>query len=175
MENTNSPTIEWAGKFLRVVKSGRWEFVDRLGASGAVAIIAVTSDGDLLLTEQFRIPLDRRVIELPAGLTGDDVSKPQEELTEGARRELLEETGYEAAELKVLCAGPPSAGLSTEIVTFVLATGLRRVSGGGGLDGEDIQVHQVPLGKVRGWLAQRAGAGVLVDPKIYCGLYFLTG
>lgn len=166
-------TTQWSGKFLRVVKSGPWEFVDRLGASGAVAVVAVTPDGKLLLTEQFRIPLNRRVLELPAGLTGDEPSQAQEELTEAAKRELLEETGYAAAELKVLCAGPPSAGLSTEVVAFVLATGLRRVNAGGGVKGEEIQVHEVPVAEVPGWLEKQGGAGLLIDPKIYCGLYFL--
>src|SRR5512139_3342503 len=123
---------EWSGKFLRVIKAGHWEYADRIGTSGAVAIVAVTPHGKLLLTEQYRLPVKSRVIELPAGLAGDSPSHAAEAMTEAARRELLEETGYAAETLVCVAVGPPSAGLASEIVTFCVATGLRRDSAGGG-------------------------------------------
>ena len=89
-----------------------------------------------------------------------------------ARRELLEETGYEARLMRALTCGPPSAGMSSEIVTFLLATGLSRTGRGGGDPTEEIEVHAVPLAEVPAWLEQRSDNGALVDPKVYAGLYF---
>jgi ADP-ribose pyrophosphatase len=126
------PKIEWEGKFLRVVKIGRWEFAERVNDVQGVVIIAITPEGKLLLTEQERLPVGKRVIELPAGLAGDLDSNHGENPAAAARRELLEETGYEATEMTWLAAGPPSAGLSSEMVSFFRATGLRRVGKGGG-------------------------------------------
>jgi ADP-ribose pyrophosphatase len=166
--------LQWQGKFLRVLKCGRWEYADRVGSTGAVAIVAVTGDGKLVLTEQYRIPVGRRVIELPAGLAGDIPGQAAEAMAEAARRELLEETGYAAQEMAPLAAGPPSAGLASEIVVIFHATGLRRVGTGGGDDQEDIEVHEVPMATVRQWLAAKSAQGVLVDPKVYAGLFLVA-
>jgi ADP-ribose pyrophosphatase len=163
--------LQWEGKFLRVLKCGRWEYADRLGTTGAVAIVAVTQDAKLLLTEQYRIPVGCRVIELPAGLAGDEPGQAAEALAQAARRELLEETGYDALELLPLASGPPSAGLASEIVTFFHARGLRRLSAGGGDAHEQIQVHEAPLAQIDSWLEARRAQGLLIDPKVYAGLY----
>jgi ADP-ribose pyrophosphatase len=172
--NDGSQTIEeWRGKFIRVMRNGRWEYADRIGTTGAVAIVAVTEAGRLILTEQFRIPVGKRVLELPAGLAGDEPGSPGEAFAEAARRELLEETGYAATEMVWLAEGPPSAGLGSEIVTFYAARGLHREHGGGGHGGENIQVHEVALAELDAWLAARQEAGVLVDPKIFAGLYLI--
>jgi ADP-ribose pyrophosphatase len=165
------PVLQWEGKFLRVIKCGRWEYAERLGTTGAVAIVALTDDAKLVLTEQYRIPVGCRVVELPAGLAGDVPEQAAEAFAEAARRELLEETGYEAREMVCLASGPPSAGLASEIVTLFRATGLRRVAGGGGDAHEQIQVHEVPLANIDQWLKERMAQGALVDPKVYAGLY----
>jgi ADP-ribose pyrophosphatase len=136
-----------------------------------VAIVAVTDELRLLLVEQFRIPLLKNVIELPAGLVGDLAGEEHEELATAARRELFEETGYEATEMRWLVSGPSSAGLTSEVVDFFLATGLVRVHAGGGDHHENIVVHEVPLEGIRQWLEERAAIGVLIDPKVYAGLY----
>jgi ADP-ribose pyrophosphatase len=162
-----------AGKYLRLVKRGHWEYADRHTCTGAVAIVAVTENRRLLLVEQYRIPLGKNVLELPAGLAGDAPGEQHEELAVAARRELAEETGYEAGEMQWLVAGPSSAGLTSEVVDFFLATGLKRVGAGGGDHQEDIVVHEVPLQNVRQWLAERAAAGMLIDPKVYAGLFML--
>ena len=174
MKAEPEPIIQWQGEHLRVLKSGRWEYVERIKTTGAVVIAAVTEGGNLILTEQYRPPVAKRVIELPAGLAGDLCGHETEELAMAARRELLEETGYEAREMILLAAGPPSAGLSSEMVTFFRATGLRCVAKGGGDDHENIQIHQVPLARIHEWLEQRTAEDILIDPKVYVGLYFMA-
>jgi ADP-ribose pyrophosphatase len=111
------------------------------------------------------------VIELPAGLVGDTSSLRGEPLETAARRELIEETGYETERMVELAAGPIAVGVSSEVVTFFHAQGIRRVGAGGGDDTEDITVHLAPLADLRGWLAEKQRAGFLVDPKIFAGLY----
>jgi ADP-ribose pyrophosphatase len=164
--------VLFEGHFLRVKKEGRWEYVERHKTSGIVAILPITDDNELILVEQFRVPVNKRVIEIPAGLAGDLEGSENEDLTEAARRELLEETGYEAKEMDYLTEGPPSAGLSTEIVTFFRARGLKKVSPGGGDGSENIQVHAVPLAELDSWIATKRQEGCLVDYKIYAALFF---
>jgi ADP-ribose pyrophosphatase len=114
------------------------------------------------------------VIELPAGLAGDVGGCEKETLSQAAQRELQEETGYECREMIQLTEGPPSSGLSSEIITFFEARGLRRTGSGGGHGGEKIIVHEVPLGQVDSWLHRITVEGILwVDPKVYTGLYFI--
>jgi ADP-ribose pyrophosphatase len=165
-------TTHYRGRFLSLLERNGWEFASRSNATGVAVLVAVTDAGEILLVEQYRKPLARRVIELPAGLVGDQ-SDPDESLLQAAGRELEEETGYAADLLKVLMACPSSAGMTDEIITFVLATGLRRVGPGGGDPSEDIELLPVPLAEVDGWLAQRLEAGAALDPKIYAALYWL--
>jgi ADP-ribose pyrophosphatase len=160
------------GRFARLVAQDGWEWVERVNASGAVVIVAVTGDRQLVLVEQYRIPLGRRVIELPAGLVGDRVDEACEGLEQAARRELLEETGYRATGLAFLAEGPSSAGLAAEIYALFLARHVDRVAPGGGDSCEDIQVHVVALDEADAWLEAKRRAGVMVDPKVYAGLYF---
>lgn len=167
--------ILFEGKHLRLVRDGRWEYAERTKASGAAVIVAVTDEGSLILTEQFRVPMGKRVIELPAGLVGDLDGAEHEEMAEAARRELIEETGYEAGEMKFLTMGPPTAGLATELVSFFLATKLKRVGPGGGDDSEQIKVHEVALEDFENWLRGRPSGEVLIDPKVYVGLWFAGG
>ena len=161
------------GEFLALVREGHWEYVERVKATGAAIIVAITDDAKVLLVEQYRIPCHARTIEMPAGLIGDEHGTSDEPDAEAARRELLEETGYEAGHMEFLTSGPASGGLAGEIVTLFRATQLRRVGRGGGVGHEDIELHEVPLAEVDPWLAAKAKAGLLVDPKIYAGLYFV--
>jgi ADP-ribose pyrophosphatase len=172
MTDRPSPQLLAVGEFLRLVRAGHWEYAERTNSPGAVVIVPVTDDGRLVLIEQYRIPVDRRVVELPAGLIGDSALDRGETSETAAQRELFEETGYEARELRVLTSGPPSAGMSSEVVTFLLATGLSRTGRGGGVHREQIDVHAVPLDDIPRWLDERRQDGTLVDPKVYAGLYF---
>ncbi len=162
-----------AGRFARLVRRGRWEWVERVNAGAIVCMVPVTAEGKVVLIEQFRTPLGMRVIEWPAGLVGDEAGAEEESLETAAQRELLEETGYQAGELIYLTEGPPASGLSSEVVTFFLAKGLKKVGEGGGDGNEDITVHELTMGQVHEWLEEKRAAGVMVDPKVYAGLYFL--
>ncbi len=171
--NSTPKTTLYTGKFLALIGEGRWEYAVRVNATGAAVIVAVTETRKLLLVEQYRIPVHSRTIELPAGIVGDVPEGSMETLADAARRELLEETGYAADHIETLMGGPASSGLTSEIVTLVLATGLKRVHEGGGVGHENITVHEVDLDGIDEWLDAREKEGLLVEPKVYTGLYFL--
>jgi len=160
------------GAHLRLVKRDGWEYAERTRSSGVVAIVAVTDDRRLVVIEQYRIPVRCRVVDLPAGLAGDVGGLEDERLSAAAFRELEEETGYTAENLRYLFRGPSSAGLTSEMITFYRAEGLHKVGPGGGDDSEDIAVHEVPLAEFHTWIAARLKRGVAIDPKILAGLYF---
>ena len=164
--------VLYEGRWLRLVRRGHWEYAERTHGKGmAVIIIAVTPEDRVLFVEQFRIPLGARTIEMPAGLVGDD--QAHDTLTDAARRELIEETGWEPSQVEVLLIGPTSSGMSNERIAFVRATGLRRVGPGGGVQGEDITVHEVPRAQAAAWLMQRMQEGYELDLKLWGGLWMI--
>jgi ADP-ribose pyrophosphatase len=158
--------------YLRFIDRDGWYFVERPHSRGVVMLIALTPEGRLLLVEQYRPALGRWVIELPAGLVGDDPAFSGEDLLQAAGRELVEETGWQADTLERLVEGATAPGLSSEVITFVRARGLRKVGPGGGVGGEQIRLQEVPLNEVGAWLEQRVKAGELVSIKVYAGLWF---
>jgi ADP-ribose pyrophosphatase len=160
------------GRFLRLVKAERWEYAERINTSGVVIIVPVTTENELLLIEQHRPPLGRRCLEFPAGLVGDRPELNQEPPLDAVRRELEEETGYAADNIRLLGHASPTAGLTSELVSVYLATGLRRVSAGGGAEGEQILVHRVPWSEAGAWLARRAGEGLEVAMSVYGGMWW---
>lgn len=163
-----------SGQFLRLVSRGTWEYVHRTNEVRVTVIVAVTDSDELVLVEQFRPSVGAIVIELPAGLAGDEPGLASESLEEAARRELLEETGYVAHAMRHLSSGPVSPGITSEEISFFHATGLRKVAEGGGIEDEDITVHEVPLNQAEEWIQERSTAGSKVDLKVYAGLYFAT-
>ena len=166
------PRVLGRGRFLTLVDDGGWEYVTRPEVTGIVVIVAVTSDGKLLLVEQWRPAVRNRVIELPAGLVGDvDAHEP---FAVAAARELVEETGFAAREMVPIGTGPIAVGVSDEMISFFRALEPTRVGPGGGDASEEITVHEVPLGELRGFLAARTADGLAVDLKIHAGL-FLAG
>jgi ADP-ribose pyrophosphatase len=160
------------GKWLRMKKRGRWEYAERTNKGGmAVIIIAATPEAKLLFVEQFRVPVDCRTIEMPAGLVGDFDAGESIELA--AERELLEETGWQAGRIELLMSGPTSSGMSNERVAFVRATGLTRIHAGGGDSSEEIIVHEVPIGEAPRWLSRKLAEGYALDAKLWAGLWML--
>lgn len=160
----------YQGKFLNMVREGRWEYCERVNQTSAVMVFACTPEGKVLLVEEFRPPIGKQSLCFPAGLSGDE--GPESDAV-AARRELLEETGYEAAGMRYLFTGPSSPGLTSETLSFYLATDLKKVAAGGGVDNENIIVHEAPLATIDAWLAEQTAAGKSIDPRIYTGLYFL--
>ncbi len=167
------PPIEtlFLSRWLGLYRIGHWDFVRRPHSDAAVGILAITPDEELVLVEQFRIPMQRRVIEIPAGLVGDEPEFAGESLAETARRELLEETGYNAGSIMPLIVSPTSAGMTSESVHLFHATDLVREHPGGGVGSENIIVHHVPIPDLRRWFAGQEAAGKLVDFKIHSALW----
>lgn len=161
------------GKFLRLVRDGKWEIAERTNAQGVVAIIAVTDDERLVLTEQFRPAVGRHVIDLAAGLSGDEPGQQGEALEMSAARELMEETGYVAKKLKHVADCPSSPGLTNEVVSYFVAKNVKKVGTGGGVAHEEIVVHTPKLSGIKAWLTKQTKAGKLVDVKVYAGLWWV--
>ena len=161
------------GKFRRFICQNGWEFLERVCCGGIVAMIAVTDDQNLILVEQYRTPVGKNVIEFPAGLANDQHDNQHESLEDTARRELVEETGYEAKELVFITQTPANSSSSSDILTVYHAKGLKKVGQGGGDETENIIVHAVPMAQINDWLRNQEQLGKLVDVKIYAGLYYL--
>jgi len=153
----------WKGRFLEMKKRGRWEYVGRVGGVQAAVIIAI-DEGHLILVEQYRVPLGRSCLELPAGLVGDENEGETAEMS--AARELEEETGYRPAKCTTLGSFYASPGMVSECFTLVRAEGLTRVSEGGGTADENITVHRVPMATIAYFIAERRAAGVAIDVKL---------
>ena len=161
------------GKYLELLRDGHWEFVRRVKARGAVFVLAVTEARELVLVEQYRVPVGERTLELPAGIYGDAESPAGETPEQCAMRELEEETGYRGKVAKVLLYGPVAPGLTDEMMYLVRVAGLKKVHAGGGVAGEQITGHAVPLKGVAAWLERKRAEGFQVEPRIYAALYFL--
>ena len=155
--------VPWRGRFIEVKRRGSWEYVTRPHGVRAAVIVAI-DDGHVLLIEQYRVPLGRRSLELPAGLVGDEQAGEAAEVA--AVRELEEETGYCAAAVVSLGEYVTTPGMSDESFTLFRASGLRRVGEGGGVAGEDIVVHRVALAGLAAFVAERRAAGLAVDVKL---------
>ncbi len=153
----------WSGKYITAKRRGRWEYVGRARGIGAAVILAV-EDGHVLLVEQWRVPLQRRCLELPAGLVGDETEG--EDVATSAARELEEETGWRADRIDIVGEFASSPGMVSETFTLVTAHGLTKVGDGGGVPGEDITMHRVALGDVAAFVAGKRAEGVAIDVKL---------
>lgn len=154
----------WAGRFITALRRGRWEYVSRSRSIRAVVILA-EHDGAFVLVEQFRVPLGRRCLELPAGLIGDDGGDDSVEAA--AHRELIEETGFAAARIESLGDYYSSPGMVSESFTLVAAHDLTRVGPGGGIPGEEeIVVHLVPKPEIAAFAAAARARDLAIDVKL---------
>ena len=166
--------IVWQGKFLTTCKRGRWEYVTRPRGVRAAVILAV-ENGHVLLVEQYRVPLGRSCLELPAGLIGDETEG--EAPLAAAARELEEETGYRAERLEDCGEFYSSPGLLGESFTMVRAHDLTRISEGGGTEGENITVHRVALADLPSFIVAKRNQGCGIDVRmlLLLGQGILTG
>jgi len=168
--------ILWNGKFLRAVlinynvrcnssnsvEPRDWEAFERINCDGIIGIVPFTDNDEVILIRQFRPPINGFVIELPAGLVD-----PGENFEEAVRRELIEETGYEAGDVQFLAEGPMSSGASAEILSVYIATGLRHVGIGRRDETEDIEVIPVQIENVAARLEELRQRGNHIDLKVY--------
>ncbi|MBV8238520.1 MAG: NUDIX hydrolase [Sphingomonas sp.] len=154
----------WQGRFIRMMKDGKWEYASRARGIEAAVILAITPADEVVLVEQFRVPLGRNCLELPAGLIGDE--QEGEAVGHAATRELEEETGYRAGRIEPLGFFYSSPGMVSEGFTLVRAHDLVKTGAGGGDADENIIVHLVPLREVAAFVAAKRAAGVAIDVKI---------
>ena len=158
------PQPRYTGRFLSMYDREGWEYVSRSRGHNVVGIVAVTPDDKLVLVEQFRPPVNNRVLELPAGLVADEDA--EEDPLHAARRELLEETGYVSDSWHHFATGLSSSGLSDESLEILVALDARREGPGGGVDGERIDTILVPLDEIHALVQRRNRSGELLDLKI---------
>ena len=158
--------VVWAGKFITAKVRGKWEYVARSRGIRAAVILAIDEEDHVLLVEQYRVPLGKPCLELPAGLVGDDDSAPGEDATAAARRELEEETGYRAGRMEIVGEFYSSPGMVSESFTLLRAHDLVQVGPGGGTESEQITVHRVPRAKLSAFIAERRAKGDAMDVKL---------
>lgn len=166
VEDADAPEeIMWSGKWIVACRRGKWEYVSR--ARGIKAAVILALDGDhVILVEQYRVPVGGPVLELPAGLVGDEDGAEGELALDSAKRELVEETGYAAAHWQDCGVFQSSPGLTGETFTLLKATGLTKVGEGGGTEAENIVVHRLPLADIAAQLAPFRARGVAMDVRL---------
>ena len=161
--------VKWEGKYVRSLTRGRWEFVSRTGSVNAVVIVAAT-EGKGVLIAQYRVPVGKRSLELPAGLVGDE--DPDATVEGTAVKELEVESGYTTEHIDVLGEFQSSPGLLRESFTLVRASGLRKIGEGGGTEHEDINVHLVAREDIPDFVAARRAEGMAIDVKLLMFMSF---
>ena len=137
------------------------EIVEHLGA---VAVLPLHDDGSVVMIDQYRHPVGRRIRELPAGL----LDAPGEDPVTTARRELVEEVGYTARDWSVLVDVVSSPGFSDEAARVFLPGGLPEVGRPAGADDEeaDMEVVRLPLAEA----VRQVLAGEIVNASTVAGL-----
>ena len=165
-ESTLASQVAYEGGFLRLrhdkvrLPDGGTSWREYLEHPGAVVMMAFLDDETILLERQYRYPLRRHFVELPAGKL-----EPGEPHLETARRELVEECGYEAAEWWQIATLHPCVGYSDEVIELWGARGLAHV--GACLDpGEHLEVFPAHIEDALEWVRE----GLVSDTKTIIGL-----
>ena len=162
--------VVWAGKYITTKVRGNWEYVSRSRGIRAAVILAVDDEDHVLLVEQYRVPLGRSCIELPAGLIGDHDDVVGEDDLAAAARELEEETGYRAGRLTRLAAYYTSPGYTSEQMTIFRADDCAPIDGAIDPD-ELIALAPTPLADIPRLVAP--GPDQIADGKALLGLLLL--
>ena len=163
LDDLPPPEVKWAGKYIRAMKRGKWEYASRANDIRAVVILA-EFEGKVVLIDQPRVAVGARCVELPAGLVGDEDPTATVEAT--AVKELEEETGFTAERVERLGEFHASPGMVSESFTLVRAHGLRRIGDGGGDHNEDITVYLVARADIPNFIEQKRAEGFAVDVKL---------
>ena len=168
-ERTLDSRVAFEGVFLKLMvdhvraADGHEATREYLRHPGAVMVIPLLDDDEVVLERQFRYPLGRSFIEFPAGKIDEG-----EELLACARRELLEETGYVAREWTYLGGFHNAIAYSDEKIEVYLARGLDHV--GAKVDaGEVLEVFTAPWRQLHDWVRD----GTVTDVKTIVGTYWL--
>ena len=168
-EHTLTTEQAWRGKLLDVRrdtvrlpdgKEGTREYIVH---PGAVVIIPVLANGKLLFERQHRYPIHQTILELPAGKID-----PDEDIALTAKRELLEETGHEAANWRYLGVMHPCVGYANERIEIFLATGVTRVGDQQLDEGEFLSLLELSLDEA----AERVRLGEITDGKTITALFW---
>ncbi len=168
-EDRVDSAIVYEGDFIRVLKDnvrlpdGSIGTREHIAHPGAVAILALLDNGNLLLERQYRYAPQREFIELPAGKIDHG-----EDILLCAQRELLEETGYVASEWRHLSTAWPCIGYTNERIEYFLARGLTH-QGRDLDDGEFLEVFELSLPEALEWIR----LGRINDSKSMVGLFWL--
>ena len=163
LDDLPPPELMCEGKYVRLLRRDKWEYVSRARNIAAVAILA-EFEGKMILVDQPRVGPDCRCVELPAGLVGDE--DPDATVESTAIKELEQETGFTAERIERLGEYFASPGMMAESFTLVRAHGLSRIGDGGGDENEDINVHLVPRAEVLNFIEQKRAEGFGVDVKL---------
>jgi ADP-ribose pyrophosphatase len=154
------------GRVFRLVRenvtldNGATTDLDYIEHPGAAAIVALLGSGEVVLLRQYRHALKQYIWEIPAGTL-----EPGEPGLDCARRELIEEAGFAAAQWQKIGEITPVPGYSDERIHLFLATGLSAADQH--LDADEVlAVHRVPLAEAVGMVAH----GEIQDAKSICGL-----
>ena len=160
----------------RVIRLARAQFTDPDGHRfereivhhpGAVAIVPLHPDGTITVLRQFRAPLGRAIVEIPAGLHDVDGEPP----AVTAARELAEETGLAAARMDPLCVFHNSPGFADEEVHIFVATGLTEVP----LDRQGVEERHMVIERIhRDESLGLIQAGDITDAKTVIALSLLA-
>lgn len=155
----------WEGRFITAKREGKWEYVSRSRGIRAAVILAI-DHGHVLLVEQYRVPLGKNCIELPAGLVGDHHDNSSEDASIAAIRELEEETGYRATAMEDCGEYYSSPGMISESFSLFKSENVIKVSKGGGVEGENITVHRVAVSELSDFIAEKRREGAGIDVKL---------
>lgn len=168
-EETLETQLAWKGEFLAVYKDrvrapdGHLAPREYLRHPGAVMVVPLLDNGEVVLERQYRYPLRRSFVEFPAGKID-----PGEDVLACAQRELLEETGYVAREWTYLGGFHNAIGYCDEKIEVFLARGLKH-EGAGTDDGEVLEIFTATPSELK----RRIARGEVTDVKTLIGAYWL--
>ncbi len=127
----------------------------------AASILPITEDNKIVLVRQYRPGIDEYTLEIPAGLLDDNETHEQ-----CAKRELLEETGYDSENIEYFCKYSPAGGVTNEIVQLFIAKDVVKTGKLNLDETEVITVHEFTLQEA----LEMIDNGLIIDSKTIIGI-----